>query len=95
MMMKTDNHFKLCLEREKRKNTELKGVVGRVQAKNEQIRALVEQALKRKSQKSGSSEREKQLERLIEEIKMKTILVSSPKKEIRMDSHEFSDILLL
>jgi len=35
MMMKTDNHFKLCLEREKRKNTELKGVVGRVQAKNE------------------------------------------------------------
>jgi len=33
--MKTDNHFKLCLEREKRKNTELKGVVGRVQAKNE------------------------------------------------------------
>ena len=30
---KTEGHFKVCLEREKRKNSELKGLVARLQGK--------------------------------------------------------------
>ena len=42
--MKTENHFKVCLEREKRKNTELKGLIGKLQAKNKEIGRIVSDA---------------------------------------------------
>jgi hypothetical protein len=46
MVLKTDNHVKLCLERERRKNAELKSVVARLHSTIREVNAFVERALK-------------------------------------------------
>lgn len=46
MMVKTDNHFKLCLEREKKKNNELKALISRLQAKVTEVGLLIDRTHK-------------------------------------------------
>lgn len=55
MMVKTDNHFKICLEREKRKNNELKGLVNKLQSKCKDVNSLIERSFKEVDQ-LGSEE---------------------------------------
>lgn len=45
IIMKTDNHYKICLEREKRKVAQLKGIISKFQTKNKDICFLVDKTL--------------------------------------------------
>ena len=80
MLMKTENHFKICMEREKRKNAELKGMVGKLQTKYKEIGFLIDKSLKEIDKDGLMSTRMRKLERVIEDVKLRLVLTMSPPK---------------
>ena len=58
-------------------------MISRLQAKNSSIGVLIDRTMKGGGK---GSDREKQLERLMEDIKINLVLVTSPKKQAGIDS---------
>ena len=83
------------MEREKRKNAELKGVVGKLQAKYKEIGVLMDKSLKEIDKDGLMSTRMRKLEKIIEDVKLRLVLTISPPKEIGigMSQDEISEIL--
>lgn len=52
MVLKTDNHVRLCLERERRKNQELKAIVAKLHLKIKETNALIESSLRDRTGKA-------------------------------------------
>jgi hypothetical protein len=65
MEIKTENHFKICLDREKRKNVELKSLVGKLQTKHKQIHQLIEKYAENAAKGGFETDREKILEQIV------------------------------
>ncbi len=68
MLLKTDNHIKLCLERERRKNAELKSVVARLHNTIREVNAFMERALKEREGVALEG-RSAFMEKLVERVK--------------------------
>lgn len=87
MLLKTDNHIKLCLDRERRKNAELKSLVARLHATVREVAAFIERALG--DQGAPLEGRAAFLERLVERVKsMLSVSVSGGQ------AHFFSSVEL-
>jgi hypothetical protein len=68
MLLKTDNHIKLCLDRERRKNAELKSIVARLHATVREVAAFIERAV-REGESVPLEGRPAFLEKLVERVK--------------------------
>ena len=78
--MKTDNHYKICLEREKRKVAQLKGIISKFQTKNKDICFLVDKTLSNLKKETFTTEKERKMKTALEDIRMRLVLISTPQK---------------
>ena len=60
----------------------MKGLVSKLQSKYKEIGILIDKTLRDLSKDGKISDREKKLEKVMEDIKMRLVLTTGPQKEI-------------